>query len=193
MIRRDALHGGFINLSAASLRHFLGVPLDRAPVSVYKRRMNDQATLENILAARQALPGALLPILHDLQDALGCIPPHVVPTIARALNLSRAEVHGVITYYHYFRQTPPGRHVLRVCRAEACQALGGEALAQHVQMSLGCKFHETSADGAVTLEPVYCLGQCAVGPNMQSDEMNLHARMTPEKFDALLADLRGQP
>lgn len=160
---------------------------------VYNSTMENLSTIDSILAAKHSLPGALLPILHDIQEALGYIPPDAVASIAGALNLSRAEVHGVITYYHYFRQTPPGRHVLRVCRAEACQSLGCEALAQHVQTALGCGFHATSADGAVTLEPVYCLGQCAAGPNMQIDETTLHARMTPEKFDMLLADLRNRP
>lgn len=151
------------------------------------------STVAKILAAKQSLPGALLPILHAIQEALGYIPPEAVPSIARALNLSRAEVHGVITYYHYFRQTLPGRHVVRVCRAEACQSVGSEALAAHVQNVLACDFHATSADGAVTLEPVYCLGHCAVGPNIQIDETTLHARVTPEKFDQLLAELRSKP
>ncbi len=155
--------------------------------------MENLSTIERILAAKQSLPGALLPILHDIQDALGYIPPDAVPSIAGALNLSRAEVHGVITYYHYFRQTPPGRHVVRVCRAEACQSVGCEALATHVQSALACEFHATSADGDVTLEAVYCLGHCAVGPNIQIDETTLHARMTPEKFDRLLAELRSKP
>ncbi len=151
------------------------------------------STVAHILAAKQSLSGALLPILHDIQDTLGYIPPDAVPSIAGALNLSRAEVHGVITYYHYFRQTPPGRHVVRVCRAEACQSVGSEALAAHVQSALACDFHATSADGAVTLEPVYCLGHCAVGPNVQIDETTLHARVTPEKFDRLLAELKSKP
>lgn len=151
------------------------------------------SAVERILAVKQSLPGALLPVLHDIQEALGYIPPDAVPSIAQALNLSRAEVHGVITYYHYFRQTPPGRHVVRVCRAEACQSVGCEALAAHVQSALACDFHATSADGAVTLEPVYCLGHCAVGPNIQIDETTLHARVTPEKFNQLLAELRSKP
>lgn len=154
---------------------------------------NHILVVEQILAAKQSLPGALLPILHDIQDALGFIPPAAVPLIARALNLSRAEVHGVITYYHYFRQSPPGRHVLRVCQAEACQSVGSDALAQHVKAKLACDFHAMSEDGAVTLEPVYCLGHCAVGPNIQIDETALHARMTPEKFDQVLAELRRKP
>lgn len=141
--------------------------------------------VQHIVAARRAQPGALLPILHEIQEALGHVPADAVPLIARELNLSRAEVHGVISYYHHFRQTPPGRHVLRVCRAEACQAVGGEALAAHAEAAL--------KDRDLTLEPAYCLGLCAVGPAVQVDETGLHGRMTPEKFDALLAALEAKP
>jgi formate dehydrogenase subunit gamma len=140
--------------------------------------MENLGTVLRIIAAKQTLPGALLPILHDIQEELGYIPPESVSLIAKALNLSRAEVHGVITYYHHFRQTPPGRHVVRVCCAEACQAVGGEALADHARARL---------EGSdLTLEPVYCLGLCAIGPVLQIDETTLHARVTPEKFDTLM-------
>ncbi|WP_354685981.1 formate dehydrogenase subunit gamma [Cupriavidus necator] len=142
-----------------------------------------------IVAARQHMPGALLPILHEIQDTQGYIPDDAVPVIARALNLSRAEVHGVITFYHHFRQQPAGRHVVQVCRAEACQAVGAEALAEHAQRALGCGFHETSGDGQVTLEPVYCLGQCACGPAVMVGEQ-LHGYVDPKRFDALLRSLR---
>ena len=143
--------------------------------------MESLAIVERILTAKRDLPGALLPVLHEIQDALGYIPPETVPLIAAELNLSRAEVHGVITYYHHFRQAPPGRHVVRVCCAEACQASGGEALAQHARTRL--------AGGDVTLEPVYCLGLCACGPALQVGENVLHGRVTPDKFDALIAAL----
>ena len=119
-------------------------------------------TLQAILETHRHQPGALLPVLHAIQETMGFIPPDAVPLVAEALNLSRAEVHGVITFYHHFRQQPPGRHVLQLCRAEACQSMGGEALADHARATLGCDFHETTADGAVTLEPVYCLGNCAL-------------------------------
>jgi formate dehydrogenase subunit gamma len=147
--------------------------------------MENLATVARVIEAQRARAGALLPILHAIQDALGCIPPEAVPPIATALNLSRAEVHGVISYYAHFRQTPPGRHVVRVCCAEACQAVGGEALAEHARMRV--------AGSEVTLEPVYCLGLCACGPSLQVDETTLHARMTPEKFDALMAALEAAP
>ena len=144
------------------------------------------ATVQAVLAAHAGEPGALLPILHDVQDALGCVPGHVVPEIANALNLSRAEVHGVVTYYHHFRATPPGRHVIQICRAEACQAQGADALLAHATRRLGCELHATRADGAYTLEPVYCLGLCASSPALVWGH-ELHARVTPERFDQLVA------
>ncbi|MCF8174303.1 MAG: NAD(P)H-dependent oxidoreductase subunit E [Burkholderiaceae bacterium] len=139
--------------------------------------------VESVLAANSTLPGALLPILHEVQETLGYIPPESVPRIAKALNLSRAEVHGVITYYQHFRQTPPGRHVVRVCCAEACQAVGGEALAEHARTRLEA--------GELSFEPVYCLGLCACGPAIQIDETSLHARVTPKSFDALIDALEA--
>lgn len=138
-------------------------------------------------AVRQALAqhgreaGALLPVLHAVQDALGHVPEAAVPAIARALNLSRAEVHGVVSYYHFFRRTPPGRHLLQVCRAEACQACGADDLLAHAESTLG-------SDGAVTLEPVYCLGLCASSPALLIDGRPL-ARVTPQALDELLAGL----
>jgi len=134
-------------------------------------------------------PGGLLPLLHDVQDALGYVPAEAVPAIADALNLSRAEVHGVLTYYPFLRTTPPGRHTVRVCRAEACQAVGGDALMAHAEQRLGCAPHGITADGAVSLEPVFCLGLCASGPAMAVDERP-HARVTPERFDQLIDRLR---
>ncbi len=131
--------------------------------------------------------GALLPILHAIQAEHGYVPADAVPVIADRLNLSRAEVHGVLSYYHHFRKAPAGKHVLQVCRAEACQARGGDALAAHAKQALGIDFHETTADGSVTLEPVYCLGQCACGPAVMLDDA-VHAQVTPQRFDALLAE-----
>ena len=149
------------------------------------------AAVEAIVRAHQSMPGALLPILHAIQDRLGHVPFDAVPAIAAGLNLSRAEVHGVLTYYHHFRQEPAARHVVQLCRAEACQARGSEALASHVQQALGCGFHGTSADGRVTLEPVYCLGHCAVGPNIAIDDKP-YARVSTARFDALLASCGGE-
>jgi formate dehydrogenase subunit gamma len=132
------------------------------------------------------LPGALLPVLHGVQQALGHVPPDAVPLIARELNLSRADVHGVISFYHHFRSEPAGQRVIRLCRAESCQATGGAALEQHIRQRLGVDFHETTADGAFTLEPVYCLGNCACSPVMMVDD-ELKGRLTPARFDAWLA------
>ncbi|GJG93770.1 formate dehydrogenase subunit gamma [Cupriavidus pauculus] len=145
--------------------------------------------IARIVAARRDMPGALLPILHEIQDSHGFIPEDAVPVIAKALNLSRAEVHGVITFYHHFRQQPAGRHVVQVCRAEACQSVGADALADHACRKLGCDFHETTADGQFTLEPVYCLGQCATGPAMMIGE-RLHARVDAKRFDKLVDAVR---
>jgi len=146
----------------------------------------DMSALAGILQELKDTPGALLPILHGVQDAYGHIPPQAVPIIARALNLSRAEVHGVVTYYHHFREQPAGRCVVQICRAEACQALGSEVLAAHAEHVLQCAFHETRRDEAVSLEPVYCLGQCAIGPAMQVGE-TLYGRVTTRRFDEIMS------
>ncbi len=148
------------------------------------------AQVREILARRASEPGALLPILHEVQDQLGHIPKDVVPEIASVLNLSRAEVHGVITYYHHFRDHAPGRCVVQVCRAESCKAMGADALLDHAQQHLGCGVHGQSPDGAFSLEPVYCLGLCASSPAiMVGDEP--HARVTPERFDELIDEARS--
>ena len=147
--------------------------------------------LEALIAARAGMPGALLPMLHAIQGALGHVPARAVPLIAQALNLSRAEVHGVISFYHHFRTEPAGHHVIQVCRAEACQAVGAKKLEAHVKRALGCDWHETSVDGAVTLEPVYCLGNCACGPSLRIDD-DLIGRVDPATFDDLLAELRAE-
>ena len=143
-------------------------------------------------ARLKALPGALMPILHAVQEALTFVPKDAVPLIARELNLSIAEVHGVVSFYHYFLQERPGRHVVHLCRAEACQALGSVALEAHAKAKLGVEYHGTTSDGAITLEPVYCLGNCALGPSLMVDKQ-LHGRVTPERFDALVTQSRGRP
>ena len=155
------------------------------------------ASLTQAILSRHAdQPGALLPILHEVQETLRHVPREVVPQIAEALNLSRAEVHGVVTYYHHFRSEPPGRHVIQVCRAEACQSMGADALMAHAQATLGCKTHgghgATSADGRFTLNPVYCLGLCASSPAIAIDERP-HARMNAERFDVLVGRLVSEP
>jgi formate dehydrogenase subunit gamma len=144
------------------------------------------ATIEQLAKANADLPGALLPILHLIQDELGYVPDAAVPIVAKALNLSRAEVHGVVTFYHFFRTTPPGEHTLFVCRAEACQAMGARALESHARETLKVDFHETTADGRYSLEPIYCLGNCACSPAVMIDE-TVYGRVTPERLDELLA------
>lgn len=142
------------------------------------------------LDTHRGRPGGLMPILHAVQDALGYVPGEAVPLIAHDLNLTRAEVHGVISFYHHFRSHAPGRRVVQICRAEACQALGARALEAHAKQSLGIDFHETTADGAITLEAVYCLGNCGCGPSVLIGDDELHARVTPETFDALMRKAR---
>ncbi|GAB2720739.1 formate dehydrogenase subunit gamma [Halomonas garicola] len=137
-------------------------------------------------------PGALLPILHAIQDRFGFIPREAVPIIADTLGQTRAEVHGVISFYHHFRATPPGNHVLQVCRAEACQAVGSRTLEAHAKARLGVDYHQTTADREITLEAVYCLGNCACGPSLRLDD-SVYGRVTPESFDALVDELRTQP
>ena len=143
--------------------------------------------VEEITSRLQDKPGALLPVLHAIQDALGYVPSSAVPGIANALNLSRAEVHGVISFYHYFRDTKPGRHTIHLCRAEACQSMNQKATEAHAKKALGVEYHATTANGAFTLEPVYCLGNCACSPAMMVDG-ELYGRVTPERFDAIVAD-----
>jgi formate dehydrogenase subunit gamma len=141
--------------------------------------------VDGIIASYASQPGPLLPILHAIQEHLGYIPPEVVGRIAEGLNLSRAEVHGVISFYHYFRQHAPGRHVVQLCRAEACQAMNCEATEAQAKQSLGVDYHATTADGKFTLEAAYCLGNCAAGPSMMIDN-KLYGRVTPARFDELV-------
>jgi formate dehydrogenase subunit gamma len=146
----------------------------------------------DVCARLKDIPGALMPIFHAVQESLGHVPKDSVPLIADALNLSLAEVHGVLTFYHYFRQSPPGRHVVHLCRAEACQAVGAVELEAHAKRTLGIDFHGTTPDGAVSLEPVYCLGNCALGPSVMIDEQ-LKGRVSPRRFDELMAAARKIP
>ncbi|AHJ63816.1 NAD-dependent formate dehydrogenase gamma subunit (fdsG) [Granulibacter bethesdensis] len=141
-----------------------------------------------IIATHREQEGAMLPILHDLQAEFGYVPEEVVPLLADALNVSRAEVHGVISFYHDFKNHPPGRHVLKLCRAEACQAMGANALADHVRERLRVDWHETTVNGALTLEPVFCLGLCACAPAAMLDN-ELHGRLDQDHVDTLLENV----
>jgi formate dehydrogenase subunit gamma len=151
----------------------------------------DAAAREQIdlaLAQYQSQPGPLLQVLHAIQDRLKYVPDAAVPIVAAALNLSRAEVHGVLTFYHHFRRHPPGAHVVQICQAESCKAMNSDALTQYAQAKLGVALHETTPDARITLEPVYCLGNCACSPAVMIDG-NLYGRVTPERFDRLVDGL----
>ena len=146
--------------------------------------------LDAIIDRHRDRPGALLPLLHDIQHAIGYVPPESIPDIAAALNLSQAETHGVITFYTDFRTTPPARTVVKFCMAEACQARGAEAAAEQLCGALKLSMGETSADGRVSLEPAYCLGLCASGPAALVDERPL-ARLEGARLDRLIATVRA--
>ena len=146
--------------------------------------------VESALSRHAGRRGPLIEILHSVQDALGCIPPDAVPPLAAALNLSRAEVHGVISFYHDFRTAPGGHKTIHLCRAEACQAMGVRELEAHVKERLGIEYHQTTEDGRYTLEPVYCLGNCACTPSLRIGDA-VYARVTNERFDEILAAEEG--
>jgi formate dehydrogenase subunit gamma len=146
----------------------------------------ESAVVRRVVADNRERPGPLLEVLHAIQAALGFVPPAAVPVVADALNLSRAEVHGVVTFYHFFRRTRAGAHTVSLCQAEACQSMGAEALAAHARQRLGVDFHETTADGRFSLEPIYCLGNCACSPACMIDG-RLYGRVTADSFDALVA------
>ena len=158
--------------------------MDTKPVQEPKRNPA-LAAVDDIVAQYANLPGALLPILHAIQDQLGYVPDAAVARIAAALNLSRAEVHGVISFYHFFRTTAPGKQTLYICRAEACQAMGARELETYIKGKLKIDYHETTADGRYSLEPIYCLGNCACSPAVMIDEA-VHGRVDPAGIDALL-------
>ena len=156
--------------------------------------MPDQAAIlarvEEIIAAHEGMEGPLLPILHAVQVAFGHVPQAALPVIAQALLISRAEVHGVMTFYHDFREEPAGRHVLKLCRAESCQSVGADRVAAHAQARLGVDWHGTTPDGKLTLEPVFCLGLCACGPAAMVDG-RVVGRVDEARIEALIAEARG--
>jgi formate dehydrogenase subunit gamma len=151
-----------------------------------------RAQIDVVLSACAKLKssaGSLIPILHAIQEELDFVPHDAVPIVARELNLSIADVHGVLSFYHYFRQDPGGRHVVHLCRAEACQSVGAKAVEAHAKRTLGIDFHGTTKDGAIRLEPVYCLGNCALGPSIMIDDQ-LHGRVSAQRFDELMQNAR---
>ena len=148
------------------------------------------AQVAEILADHAGREGPLLPILHDVQAAFGHVAQAALPQIAKALNISKAEVHGVMSFYHDFREEKAGAHVVKLCRAEACQAVGADRVAAHARGALGVDWHGTTADGRVTLEPVFCLGLCACGPAAMVDG-KLVGRLDEARLDGLLAGVRA--
>ena len=151
----------------------------------------DIALAKKRIEELQDIPGALLPMLHALQEEFGYVDEAAVPLLADALNLSRAEVHGVISFYHDFRHSAPGRHVLKICRAEACQSMGCNQLIEHVEKKLEAKMGATTVDGSFTLEPVYCLGNCALSPSLMLDGQP-YGRVTTAIADALIDNAQRQ-
>ena len=140
------------------------------------------------IAAHKAMPGALLPLLHAIQDDIGWIPEDAYLPISKALALSVAEVHGVVTFYHHFHRHPVGKHILQVCRAESCQAMGSEQLEKDIKAALGIDYHETTKDGAITLLPIYCLGNCACSPAVMLDD-EVYGRVSVEMVSELVAEV----
>ena len=139
-----------------------------------------------LIAPSKGLPGPLLVMLHAIQDRMGYVPASAIPVLAEELNLSRAEVQGVVSFYHHFRDRPPAKRRIGICRAESCQALQGDRLVAHIEQRTGLRLGETSADGSVSLQPVYCLGLCSASPALMIDGA-VHARVTPDRFDELFA------
>ncbi len=147
------------------------------------------ARTASVISDHRELEGPLLPILHGIQAEFGFVPNESLPVIAEALNLSRAEIYGVVSFYHDFRKAPAGRHVLKLCQAEACQSMGSDAVAATIKQKLGIDFHETKKDGSVTLEPVYCLGLCACAPSAMLDGQVI-GRVDDEVIDEMLEVIR---
>jgi formate dehydrogenase subunit gamma len=146
----------------------------------------EEKRAREVVIAHATGDGATLPILHALQETFGCVPEAAVAIVADVLNLSRAEIHGVVSFYHDFRRAPPGHHVLKLCRAEACQAMGGDALGARARAKLGIDWGETTRDGRVTLAAVFCLGLCATAPSAMIDD-RLVGRLTESRLDTLIA------
>ena len=159
------------------------MPMQQAGTGIAERA---HAVIEDL----KGLEGPLLPILHGIQEEFGYVPQETLPVIADALNISRAEVHGVVTFYHDYRSHPAGRHVLKLCQAEACQSMGSDATTARLKQLLGIGFHETTKDGSVTLEPIYCLGLCACAPSAMLDG-EVIGRLDADKIDEIVAEVRS--
>jgi formate dehydrogenase subunit gamma len=159
------------------------------PAAPHQLDPESAAVVDGVVAAHAHVAAPLMPVLHAVQEALGYIPLAAIPRVARGLNMTRAEVYGVVTFYHHFRTAPTGRHIVAICQAEACKAMGSDELTRHAKQSLGVDYHETTGDGLFSLEPVYCLGNCACTPSIMVGT-DVHARVTPQRFDEIIAELR---
>lgn len=151
--------------------------------------VEDNPKIAELISTYQSVPGGLLPLLHAIQDTFGYIPESTYPDIANALNLSVAEVHGVVSFYHYFRTEKPGKHIIQICRAESCQAMGSNALETHAKQCLNVDYHDTTADNEITLEPVYCLGNCALSPAVMVDD-EVYGKVSEDDFNALVEEVK---
>ena len=149
-----------------------------------------QEKVDTLIEANKQLPGALMPLLHAIQDDIGFVPEFSYSQISKALNLSVAEIHGVVTFYHHFRSHKPGRHLMQICRAESCQSMGSEALEAHAKQCLNVDYHQTTADDAITLDAVYCLGNCALSPAVMVDN-EVYGRVSIADLDALIAEAKA--
>ncbi|WP_283192793.1 formate dehydrogenase subunit gamma [Rhizobium sp. AN80A] len=156
-------------------------------IHVAKGDISDQ--VRDIVDRLKTLEGPMLPILHEIQDVFGYVPQEALPVIAHGLNLSRAEVHGVVTFYHDYRSHPAGRHILKLCRAESCQSMGADRLAERAKAMLGIDWHGTTPDGAITLEPVFCLGLCSCSPSAMIDG-EVHGRVDLADLEEIIAEAR---
>jgi len=146
--------------------------------------------IQVLITHHKGMPGALLPLLHAIQDEIGYVPQDCYLSISKALALSVAEVHGVVTFYHHFRTHPVGKHILQICRAESCQAMGSAKLEASIKAKLGIDYHQTTPDGAITLEPIYCLGNCACSPSIMMDD-DVYGRMNALKMAELINEARA--
>ncbi len=153
--------------------------------------LSDQLVkIEKHIASHRQMQGALMPLLHAIQDDLGYIPEQCFGSISKSLNLSVAEVYGVVSFYHHFRTHPPGKNVMQICRAESCQSMGSEALEQFAKSKLGVDYHQTTVDGSITLEPVYCLGNCACSPAVMMNDQ-IYGRVNAAKIEKLIAQAKA--
>jgi formate dehydrogenase subunit gamma len=159
-------------------------------LQVLQKKQDLQEKVDTLIEAHKHLQGALMPLLHAIQDDIGYVPESSYSQISKALNLSVAEIHGVVTFYHQFRSHKPGRHLMQICRAESCQSMGSEALEAHAKRCLNVDYHQTTVDDAISLDAVYCLGNCALSPAVMMDN-EVYGRVSIDDLDALIAEAKA--